>query len=62
LKTDVFWVVALCSLVEVTDVSVVLAASIIALLMETASSSETTVNVGSTLQKTAIFIHAVVRT
>jgi hypothetical protein len=43
-KMAVFWVVASCSLVEVYDVSEVLAASIIALTMKTASTSETSVN------------------
>jgi hypothetical protein len=54
LKTAVLWVVAPCSLVEVYHVSGVLAASIIrAMMMEPASTSETSA---------AIFILAVVRT
>jgi hypothetical protein len=55
----VFWVVVPCSLVD-------LAASIIALIMVAASTSETPVNFyqihGTTTQKTAIFILAAVRT
>jgi hypothetical protein len=42
MKMAVFWVVAPCSLV--IDVSEVLAASLIALMMEAASTSETSVN------------------
>jgi hypothetical protein len=44
MKMAVFWVVAPCSLVEVTDVSEVLAASIIRVMMEAASTSELSVN------------------
>jgi hypothetical protein len=51
MKMAVFWVVAPCILVEVYDISEVLAASIIrarglliALMMEAASTSETSVN------------------
>jgi hypothetical protein len=47
MKVAVFWVVAPCSLIEVTDVSEALAVSIIrviALLMEIASTSETSVD------------------
>jgi hypothetical protein len=40
----VFWAVAPCSLVESTNVSEVLAASIFALMMEAARTSETLVN------------------
>jgi hypothetical protein len=40
----VFWGVAPCSLTEFTDVSEVLASSIIALMMEAAITSETSVN------------------
>jgi hypothetical protein len=40
----VFWVAAPCSLVKFTDVSDVLAASIIALMMEATSTSETSEN------------------
>jgi hypothetical protein len=46
-KMAVFWVVALCSLVKFTDVSEVLAASIIrviALMIQAASTSEASVN------------------
>jgi hypothetical protein len=43
MKMAVFWDVAPCSLVEITAVSEMLAA-IIALMMETASTSETSVN------------------
>jgi hypothetical protein len=45
-KTAVFWVVAPCSLVEVTDLSEALASSIMrdALMMEAARTSETLVN------------------
>jgi hypothetical protein len=52
-----FWVVAPCSLVEVTSVSEVLAA-FIALMMEATRTSETLVNFyhGATTQKTAIFL------
>jgi hypothetical protein len=62
----VFWVVTLCSLIEVPDVPDVLAASIIALMIEAANSSEMSVNstrqLGATTQKTDILILAVVRT
>jgi hypothetical protein len=45
----VFWDVAPCSLVEVTDVKEALAASIIrALIMDAASTSETSVNLYQT--------------
>jgi hypothetical protein len=47
----VFWVVAPCSLVEVTNVSEVLAASITALMMEAARTSETLVNVYQTTRR-----------
>jgi hypothetical protein len=40
----VFWVIALCSLVEIYDVSEVLAASLIALMMEARSASEMLLN------------------
>jgi hypothetical protein len=40
----VFWVVVPCSLVEVSDDSEVLAASIIRAMMEAESTSETSVN------------------
>jgi hypothetical protein len=43
MKMTIFWDIAPCSLVEVTDVSKVLAA-IIALMMEKTSTSETSVN------------------
>jgi hypothetical protein len=49
MKMAVFWVVELCSLVEVI--------SIIALMMEAASTSETSVNFYQTTQKTAILFH-----
>jgi hypothetical protein len=58
IKMIVLWVVAPFNLVKFTDVSEVIAASIIA-LMETASASETSANFtrlhGVTSQKTVIF-------
>jgi hypothetical protein len=49
---DVFWVVAPCSLVEFTDVSEVLAASIIrAIMMEAVSTSQTSVNFYQTTRR-----------
>jgi hypothetical protein len=68
MKMAVFWVVAPCSLVEVTDVSEVLAASIIREMShcpdnEAASISETLLTSirlhGATTQKTAIFLASV---
>jgi hypothetical protein len=50
MKTAVFWVVALCSLVDVYDVSEVLAASIIRAMRHTSTRLH-----GATTQKTAIF-------
>jgi hypothetical protein len=44
MKMAVLWFVAPCSLVKFTDVSEVLAASIITLLTEAAGTSETSVN------------------
>jgi hypothetical protein len=44
MKMTVFWDVALCSLVDVYDVSEVLAASIIRAMMKAASTSEASVN------------------
>jgi hypothetical protein len=47
MKSTVFWDVAPCSLVEVTEISEVLTASInreIAVMMEAVSTSETSVN------------------
>jgi hypothetical protein len=56
-----------CNLVKFTDVSEILSASVvIVLMMEAASTSETSVNFtrlhGATIQKTTIFILAAVRT
>jgi hypothetical protein len=54
MKVAVFWVVALCSLVEVTDISEVLTASIIRALialMMSASTSETSINFFQTTQQ-----------
>jgi hypothetical protein len=52
MKMTVFWGVAACSLIEFTDVSKVFAASIIramiALMMEAASTSKTSVNYHTT--------------
>jgi hypothetical protein len=65
MKLTVFWDVVSCSLVEVTDVSEVLTASIIALIMEAASTSETSLNFYqhyATSQNTVIFKLAAVRT
>jgi hypothetical protein len=63
MKVAVFWVIAQCSLVEGTDVSEVLTVSIIRiidLIMETASTSEISVNFYQTARrnnpKTTIFI------
>jgi hypothetical protein len=53
MKIIVFWVVAPCSLFEVPEVSNMHAASIIpiALMMEAASTSETSVNFYQTTQR-----------
>jgi hypothetical protein len=47
----ILWDVALCSLVEVTDVSVIFSSSIIVLMMAAASISETSVNFYQTTQR-----------
>jgi hypothetical protein len=54
----VVWDVAACSLVELNDVSEVLAASIIRTMMETANTRLH----GRTTQKTAMFVLTAVRT
>jgi hypothetical protein len=52
MKMAVFWVVAPCSLVKVTNVSDVLAASIIrAMTMEAARTSKTSVNFYQTTRR-----------
>jgi hypothetical protein len=51
MKMAVFWVVAPCSVVEVTGVSEVLAASIIRAMMEAARTSEMLVNVYQTIRR-----------
>jgi hypothetical protein len=51
MKMAVFWVIAPRSLVELYDVSEVLAASIISLVMKAASISETSVNVYNTTRR-----------
>jgi hypothetical protein len=49
-KSAVFWVVP-CSLVKFTNISEVLAASIRAMMMEAASTSETSVNFHQTMDQ-----------
>jgi hypothetical protein len=44
MKMAVFWVVVPCSLVKFTDISEVFAASIVAIMMEAAGTSEMLVN------------------
>jgi hypothetical protein len=51
MKMAVFWVVAPCSVAEVTDVSDGLSASIIRAIIEAANTSETPVNVYQTARR-----------
>jgi hypothetical protein len=55
MKMAVFWIVALCSLVEVHNISKVLAASITVLIMEAASTFEISASYSATIQKMAFF-------